>query len=84
MFYDEWLVCRVMLNATGADIHQVAQHVTAYMGAARILEGDCCRSAALRSHLEEILDRHERILRSYLLTHNLPESQELVEKLVAV
>lgn len=81
MFYDEWLVCRVTTASDGANVHAVMQNLTAYVSAARLLDRPNRLAPEIRDRIETICEYHERILRSYLVTHNISESRDLIQKL---
>jgi hypothetical protein len=81
MMYDTVLVSRVQALCTGADIHRICQHLTSYISAAQLIEACLAGSAEGDiARLREVCDRHERILRSYLVTHDISESTDCVDR----
>lgn len=83
MYYDEWLVCRVMTVSNAAHIHAVTQNLTAYVSAARLLDKPGRLAPNVRDRVDAIRAHHERVLRSYLVTHDIAESRDLVEQFEA-
>lgn len=81
MFYDEWMVSRVMVSLGGADVHCVLQHVTAYASAAQLLDSAVPLKKEARLEVEGVLSYHERVLRSFLKTGDITESRDLIRKL---
>ena len=80
---DFHLLAQIQETVTGSDVHQVAQHLTAYTSACALIEAVTLGAEGDLDLLIVIRDRHERILRSYVHTHDIHDSKERIARLEA-